>query len=116
MVRSPVLLLLILSAPLLCAEPTGPDSNARTGPRVRTSLEEDLEAFLLTTYRHDYIRTHEVAGETLIDSMRETRYPSSVLAFIYYLKEDDRINAVDVYNYLYAVARVGIDCVGLVYK
>lgn len=192
-VVSLIALLMVSSANLLHAEPTETELDGYTEPRTRTDLEEDLEEFLLTIYRDEYFRTHEIAGESmelrmpfgmnferdafdwthivygggrsrpeelwdyirdvlesdaferyvqelsvpgpkvvhfnmpegswvvmtgekLIDSMRETRYPSSVLAFIYYLKEDDRINAVDVYNYLYAVARVGIDCVGLIYN
>ncbi len=51
----------------------------------------------------------------LISRMREGENPSPHLAYIYFLKEDGEITAVDLYNYLYAVSKVGLDCSGLVY-
>ncbi len=54
--------------------------------------------------------------ERLINRMQKTDYPSSLLAYIYFLKDHDQITNVDVYNYLYAVSRVGMDCTGFVYN
>ena len=47
--------------------------------------------------------------------LREGPYPGT-RSRVYVLKTDPRIHATDVYNYLYCIGAVGLDCSGFVYN
>ncbi|UCF98670.1 MAG: hypothetical protein JSV89_03820 [Spirochaetaceae bacterium] len=51
----------------------------------------------------------------LNDLLREGPYPGT-RTLVYVLKTDSLISTVDVYNYLYCVGAVGLDCSGFVYN
>ena len=50
----------------------------------------------------------------LVEQLRHGPYPGTP-TLVFVLKEDREVSSVDVYNYLYCVGSVGVDCSGFVY-
>ena len=50
----------------------------------------------------------------LIEAMKEGPYPGTRVR-VFVLKRDSSISEVDIYNYLYCVGAVGMDCSGFIY-
>jgi hypothetical protein len=60
-------------------------------------------------------RTYHISSnQNLLEALRQDSYPGTPTR-IFVRRDGDQISEADVYNYLYAVASVGVDCSGFAY-
>ncbi len=71
---------------------------------------EKVVIFDLTTQKYGVYRDKE-----LISKMKRGKYPGNN-SLIYIYKKDGNFEKKDIYNYLYCIAGVGVDCSGFVYN
>ena len=71
-----------------------------------------LKVFVFNLVRRTYTVSREAR---LLEAMQSGAYPGTPTR-IYVLKTDRQVSEADVYNYLYAIASVGVDCSGFAHQ